>query len=116
MAGRTVAGSSRSPEANSMSRPARWKRGLVGRTRARTANPRSRSLRATAEPTKPLAPVTRTVSPVLIGPALREGSEGGKGAGSGMAWGRSTGPRFGYKGGQLLGNFLDGRSQDRKSV
>src|SRR5690242_16978001 len=106
MAGRMVAGSSRSPSANAMSRPARWKRGLVGRTRARTAKPRATSLRATAEPTKPLAPVTRTVSPALIGPDPRRAGQGG---GSGTAWGRSTGPRFGYKGGQLLGNFLDGR-------
>src|SRR5215831_11396560 len=93
MAGRTVAASSRSPSANSMSRPARWKRGLVGRTRVRTEKPRSSSLRATAEPTKPLAPVTRTLSPALIGVALGE-SEVDRVA----AWGRSTGGRFGYKG------------------
>src|SRR5690349_17884604 len=84
---------------NSISRPARWKRGLVGRTRARTENPRPSSLRATAEPTKPLAPVTRTLSPALIGVFPREGSrEGGGGVAFAAAWGRSPDGRFGYKG------------------
>src|ERR1041384_7902226 len=41
-----------------MSSPARCSRGLARRTTARTAPPRSASLRAMAEPTKPLAPVT----------------------------------------------------------
>src|SRR5262249_15778287 len=39
---------------------------LPGRTRARTANPSSTRLRATAEPMNPLAPVKRTLEPSVM--------------------------------------------------
>jgi hypothetical protein len=42
-----------------------------GRTSALTLKPRPTKRRATAEPMKPLAPVTRTVSPPLIDHAFQ---------------------------------------------
>src|SRR5262245_51687083 len=58
--------SRRSPSQNSKSIPARCARGLALRTSARTEKPASARQRATAEPTKPLAPVTRTLSLPLM--------------------------------------------------
>src|SRR5215469_3527726 len=54
------ASSRRSPSAMSNLRAARLARGLVARTNARTSWPTCRACLATAAPTKPLAPVTRT--------------------------------------------------------
>src|SRR5215475_8070799 len=62
MARSREAGSRMSPSTSSRSSPARLPRGLSGRTRARTRWPAAMSARATAEPTKPLAPVTRVGS------------------------------------------------------
>ena len=61
-AGASEAVSSRSPVTGSTSSPARLRRSLVGRTRALTRWPSASSARATAEPTKPVAPVTRAIS------------------------------------------------------
>src|SRR2546425_4124384 len=51
-----------SPSKKSKSSPARCARGLLPRTSARTEKPASTRQRATAEPTNPVAPVTRTFS------------------------------------------------------
>src|SRR5580700_2029041 len=53
-----------SPSAISKALPSRFVRGLEGLTSARTRSPRAASKRATAEPTKPDAPVTRTRSSI----------------------------------------------------
>src|SRR5690242_1202749 len=52
-----------SPSAISLGKPARFPRGLPARASTRTPNPRAAAARATAEPTKPVAPVTSTRSP-----------------------------------------------------
>src|SRR5690349_2851478 len=64
----------RSPATTSQSSCARLFRGLLARASARTFTPRSTSARATADPRKPVAPVTNTQSPAcrtaLIGLSL----------------------------------------------
>src|ERR1035437_2766836 len=64
--------SRRSPSKKSKPNPARCARGLVPRTSARTEKPASTSLRATAEPTNPLAPVTRIFSLLLMRAAVAD--------------------------------------------
>ncbi len=62
MARATEAGSVRSPGTHSSgATPSSTSRGVPSRTRARTAWPRATSARATAEPRKPVAPVSITV-------------------------------------------------------
>src|ERR1700730_15644773 len=62
---------------NSRSSPSRWKRGLAWRTSARTGKPACSKVLATADPTKPLAPVIKTAVAALtrfrfpIAPELR---------------------------------------------
>jgi hypothetical protein len=55
-----------SPRTTSQFRPSKLRRGLVDRASTRTARPRASNRRATAEPTKPVAPVTRIRSPGCI--------------------------------------------------
>ncbi len=64
-------GSVRSPVTISASRPARLRRSLDGRVSRRKVWPRAARARATAEPTKPVAPVTRVV---ITTPFCREGT------------------------------------------
>src|SRR5580700_4732841 len=74
---RTESASRRSPVMNSRSSPSRWKRGLACRTSARTGKPAWSKVLATADPTKPLAPVIKTAVAALtrfrfpIAPELR---------------------------------------------
>src|SRR6185312_7462575 len=56
--------SSRLPVTGSTASPAILRRSLVGRTSTRTWWPSATSARATAAPTKPVAPVTRIRSPI----------------------------------------------------
>ena len=54
----SVTGSARSPSTSLATSPVRLRLSLVGRTSTRTECPRATSVRATAEPTNPVAPVT----------------------------------------------------------
>src|SRR5690349_17371220 len=64
-----------SPITGSTSSPSILARLAVARIRTFTRTPRAKALRATAAPTKPEAPVTRTVS-AIGGPGLSGGQPG----------------------------------------
>src|SRR3990172_1689211 len=56
------------PSTVSMSRPSRFLCGLLRRTSALTPIPARKSSRATADPTKPVAPVMKAMSPATLKP------------------------------------------------